>query len=854
MLFRHFITDSVLRRLAPILCLACLGAVLHAQRSYTLPGIAPFNPDQQYQSVGVYGTFGNGTLVQERSEVSGLTFSADLNLPAQRLYWAGFNDGKDFSLGQIQFPGSLKEKRYQFADWTSCSLKGTLVDHDTEYQVVSTFSRSFPAQLYNSESKEFWWVPGDAPFDRIAYLDSSGHLKVLSKGAKVGALTAPWIVVWNHAQPGVETVPILIRLQKRPVRIEFDSRLHFVFRKHAGFVVVMPLSGLWRVTPAVAQKKGQISWDRTVPPEAVVAAKFWSRASADFPVGMRETYYVPGDVPFVTVRDDLVYQKLKDDWGTVPQPIAPVPPVTALAQASGYPVHWLRCKVNRANLATSLGPYAYVDGSRVSYEIPVPSARDNALTPIVRLTSTDDAQLSQNLHDFVLANKIRVDDASDGGIGISLKEYAQASPFFIGKDRADLILWARRAVAYTLAYDQVGGQSNLQTVIEPLTGQRYAMCAKTWCADQPINREAFAGRELDAACELATWFGPGDIRDEWKSIQGLYAYYRIYSDWAWSGTMSDVFGASLTVDGMNFAMEGMVACARMAKYVGDPEMWRDASYRSARQAVSMFASFYLPKWVQKIDFATYTDASFDLASMRKRNEVRRMASSSLETRLGLDCYSDSTGTRGFRPGSFSQASAAVNWNNPVAFRLYDEYLYPLLYKWEYQTMPRLHPGWKDRSVIEPYENQPYGSYLAAAHLDARAVVFGDSRLNLVHNSEQLQTDMPFLYRLRLALDVYQAGIPQVWAPVTHAQVLGCGWSAATKQLRVSASAYETGLLSFDWTWRGASGVKPYPTPGPRPKSVTVDGQPVAYHAVQGGFWRTSYDAIAGEPIHLVVSY
>jgi hypothetical protein len=380
------------------------------------------------------------------------------------------------------------------------------------------------------------------------------------------------------------------------------------------------------------------------------------------------------------------------------------------------------------------------------------------------------------------------------------------------------------------------------------------MCIKIWCAGEAYDREWYTGRQLDATAEYTAWVDPSAVAAHWQAVQGLYAYFRIYSDWAWSGTMSSLFSYALCGDGMNFAMEGMLGVARMAKQHGDADLWKDASYRAGKQALCTYGSWFVSGWVKDIDYVTWTDTSYDYVAKRGQYVIKRMAPADVQTEFGPDILSDTTGIKVFRPGSFWHASAAVYWNNMSLDRLYLERLYGKLRKWEFDTLPKLHPQWTDRNAIEKFSNQPYGSNMVLTHLDARAVLFGTAPAELASLTTNLQPDIAFLYRLRSDQDLIQSGIPQIWFPTADVFVEDAVWDAQKGAVTASLKANRTGKITIDCRWPGLSPAPVSPDAGPRPKQILVNGNPSTANQILGGFWRASVDVTAGEQITVTISY
>jgi hypothetical protein len=756
--------------------------------------------------------------VQERDHIGLLTFTLRKDAPKNTLVWPNFLDGKDFVLGSAELPGTVQTKQFNFIDWTTARLDVTTLADGAPVKSSVYFSRSFPAVLYDSQASAWSWTPGDLHADELGYLDADGKFQVVKAGSRPGPLGAPWVLLWPDPAPGIEVEPLLVRFQKRPIGLTLGKRLTALFDGPCGCVGVMPLYGTRRVSEA--------SWVD----KAVQDASFWSRAMAAFPVGIDETYRIDDKRQAVRINDHVKFRTIRDDWGTQPLELTPVSPVTGIALKANYQVKVLGTPMLTSNVATLLGPWVYASGDTFSYEIPIPSSRDNALTPVRVQGDPARQQAADALDALVRTQTIRPDDTSDGGLNLQLKEYSQAYPLLRSSTQQQIAGKLSEALAASFA------PANLQTVTDPVTGLSYLMCNKIWCAGEAYDREWYAGRQLDAAYEFSCWVDPSAVSHRWKALQGLYAYFRIYNDWAWSGTLSSLYAYALCGDGMNFAYEGMLATARLARRCGDHELYEDATYRAAKQALCTYASWFMSDWEKSIDYVTWTDTSYDYAAKKGRYEIHRMPPADVQTGFGLDIYSDTTGIKVFRNGSFWHASAAIYWNNMSLDRLYLEDLYTRLFEWEYKTLPSLHPKWTDRSAIEHFTNQPYGSNMVNAHVAARDVLFGEAPSSLTRLLTNQQPGIAPLYRVRSAVDLEESGIPQLWLPTDQVQVESASWNASTRVLACKMQANDSGSVSLDWRWPGTTAPSPTPDPGPKPTSATLNGRQLAFQKIPGGFW------------------
>ena len=808
--------------------------------SYTEPGVSAFDPNQTFRSVGVFGSFGKGAQVQEKPNFGLLTFTLGREAPESPIIWPNYDDGKDIELGRACFPGPATDKKFHFGDWTSSSLSFHGVDDGRICETKIHYSRCFPAVLYETEARHFTWKPESLSIDALAYRSQSGQIRICRPGQAIQSLGSPWLILWGTLKGTDEATPLLVRVTHRPKQVTLGDVLDLRFEGAAGAVVVMPLNGVRR-TPASSS-------DAWASDSLIKEAEFWTRASAAFPVQTDESYRVLEEQGAVEITDRYKYISLRDDWHTEPLTCAPCPPITALAQANGYHVEWGGQKLVRSNLATFLGPYAYAPGDRLTYRIPIPAALANPLTALSFSADEARSRRIQDLTSLIGQKTPAAADYSDGGFNLELKEYSQSFPLL------DETTQAKLKPALKASFDTAFNPANLETVTDPETGGRYLMSSKNWCAGEAYDREWYAGRQLDAASEFDSWVDPGRSKTAWPAVQGLYSYFRIYNDWAWSGVLSSLYAYALCGDGMNFAMEGMAGVARMARRNGDGATYRDAVYRTSKEALCTYASWFVTDWVKGVDYVTWTDTSYDYAAKKGRYVVKRMNPTDAETGFGLDIYADSAGARIFRPGSYWHATAAFYWNNPFLYRFYAEHLYDKVANWEFKTMPELHPGWNDKDAIEKFTNQPYGSNLAIVHLDARSVLFGQSADELEALTGKLQSNSAPLYQIRLDQDLVTAGAPQLWLPTGQAKVVEARWDDAARTLTAVLEPILKGKACLDWTWRQASDASRRPGTGPEPKQITVNGARAVPYVIPGGFYRITTSLAPGEKVTLKVVY
>lgn len=247
-----------------------------------------------------------------------------------------------------------------------------------------------------------------------------------------------------------------------------------------------------------------------------------------------------------------------------------------------------------------------------------------------------------------------------------------------------------------------GALGSLHETTEPFTGQTWWTVDKTWrshfsASDPPwakdqerFDSEFYNGQAL-SAIEAAARLDPGLARRYGEQTRRLYTYYQLFWDWATGSALTHATGEGANIDGVQFAWEGMLATARLAQRAGDG--------------------------VKRWDYA--------LGHVSKD----RLAAIDVETVGPIDAFVEEYGASVLELRSFWQCTNFLFYANRPLFELYRRYgLLERIRVIEYEIMPRLHPRWQDGNAVDPHgENgqERYGTAWTAAHLAARAALFGD---------------------------------------------------------------------------------------------------------------------------------
>jgi hypothetical protein len=262
-------------------------------------------------------------------------------------------------------------------------VKGTCNWARGEYGVAGgdvtvCVSRLCPGLLLRSKQPAFTLFDGVAPPTGFAYRKGGETMVQSVQGAKaldLSGMSEPWLLCWfgeastykscRLPQPpvGTEGAPLYEEWYKAdlPILLVFQSAPAAVAREEtslsvkpteadtgdgwAAKVVVLPLMG--ERMPRIAETA---AWTKTLPNEVAERCRWWSRRLDQFPLNAVETYVAEGDA--VTVQESFTYERFRTGGAGR---YAPVPPMLALAQASGFPVA-LSGKPVDTGVVTSWGP------------------------------------------------------------------------------------------------------------------------------------------------------------------------------------------------------------------------------------------------------------------------------------------------------------------------------------------------------------------------------------------------------------------------------------------------------------------------------------------------------------------
>jgi hypothetical protein len=744
----------------------------------------PAAEDLSARSVGTFGGFLRASGPDIPASNGFLCFVADSHVASHALRWVKLDpSGGDFRVAEMRFPGVGLGGALRFRDWTTLEATEQTLGTAGFDQVTALLSRAFPAVRYTSGAASFALATGDgggrAPAARLAVV-ISGQPQVIDLTASgpvaLDQMSEPWALVYAGPAAGWDRdAPLLLTFERRPrAATPTPDGLQFAFDAGIGSVQLMPFEGLKRRPTAETT-----AYDAGLSADVLARARALVPILAAFPVSCAETFAVDAARRVVTVTDEYTFSEIADAWGTAPAHAAPLPPVVYRAGEKGYPVAYPSGAPQDAGIATYFGPFATIPGDRAVYTLPLPAGlerlpvalrvlNDPAVDPVrseVERAIRDDAPNQPSA--FYLDN----DDRAAATLAEAYPTLAAGSPA-----RAKAVSAAPRLLEHGFL------ESSLQTLTEPVTGQRYLNNAKYWASQEPFDKEWYTGRQLAALAQCAETFDLDLARGLWPKALGLYRYDRIFFDWATGSVESSVFGFTELCDGIHFAWEGMLGMARLARHLGDAETYRDAAYRAARQQAALFACWHEAEWLRDLDCAIGHVSN------------KKLDPSQVETRGAIDGFTEDAGATTLEFSSFWETANYLGFDVPPQFSFYRDFgLEPRLRVIEYDAMPKAHPRWTDGNAFNSVDNRYYGDEFAGLHIAARAALFHDDPVALfaiyqasagTQASQQWYTMRRFGIAGAMLLAVERAKAPVVEVPAALARVESAVYDAKTKTVRL----------------------------------------------------------------------
>lgn len=405
------------------------------------------------------------------------------------------------------------------------------------------------------------------------------------------ALSEGWIIVtW----PGLDGIPLLLALQRKPVSIKTDgAALEITFGGPLGRIGVSYPSGYYEHGSGNA---GATSTDETLAGRARQIAAIL-RA---YPLSATQEFRTPADAPdTVEIRETIRHLEWTNDWEEPSRRIAPLPPLARFAADQGYPVKLPSSFLPGFDWPTKTGPYTAVEGNAVTWRLPVP---DFGTRLYLRPSGPD--PLSDHVAKTIPAStafphlvtttpqSLQVDSLN---MWFRRASSSLALPFLNDTQRHDFLAAWRHRVDDTLRPNAWF----LRT--EPFSRSAYPV-SFGW-----IERNTGTLGDVNSGIG-ATLYGAwayarsgGDwpfIEQKWPAIRGALEYYLVQHDWNNMQTGAREHSGSSAIDMDGIGYEGAVAFAAMSQELGYADEAALGRLLMARLSLSACMRWLGPAWTR----------------------------------------------------------------------------------------------------------------------------------------------------------------------------------------------------------------------------------------------------------------
>ena len=435
--------------------------------------------------------------------------------------------------------------------------------------------------------------PGDLVYDR----------------EKDGEFIDNWILLWGS--DSFPDVPIMLMLQKKPEKIIFNRNsdhslrsIDIVAAKEFGLAAVVFPFGFEVFSPSSA---GNDKWLTG----AIEKCAFFSKAVMAYPSNCREFFKVDSTLNRIEILQQFNYRIIRDDWGSKPLFIAPLPPPLSLTGDTTQFV--VDSAAEDFDFPTKYGYLKGVIGRNwSSYSLPLPPSRrkfclkpegDNTIASLISSdfneylnfhTATDiipnpgiyqfilQYALPLELFNFLNENERRqLESLTSEGVkkGVSINtEYRHTS----GKH---CYSWYKRTEPYTgidylMTYLHVYGINDLNSCDrDDIAAHRKTFYEVDWGNGLAIY-SLYLGALLSGNWQ--------SIKDNWATIRHAFDYFLVMQDWACMASGYCESGITWS-DGTNYG--GYVGFVRMAEIIGDTESQNLGMYAFSKLAAMRLAVF-----------------------------------------------------------------------------------------------------------------------------------------------------------------------------------------------------------------------------------------------------------------------
>ena len=476
---------------------------------------------------------------------------------------------------------------------------------------------------------------GDVRISKLQYAGNYRYVLTAGEAAALddfsGEMPQNWLMLFGCSE--FPDIPLLIVLERKPDSIEFlrmeNGRLEgVVFRGCRKMVTATPF-GFEALEPKSPADEAFLA-------DAAKRCRFWSRSFLAYPVRCREYFRKDAETRTVHIVQEFEYRVSRDEWGTAPLYLAPLPPVLKISGGKMPP------GALDFRFPTKYGPlYGFV-GRSSAYSVDM--VRTKRKFPLRSADSPIPDLLADGLQEyFDFESEFPDTIQSYAYPGAILEGYAYAAPMasFMPPEKRDFLaekLSERLSLAcdpdrrYTLLLtdhsllqktkpdreavrryytDPALGKLrmfNLYERKEPFTGCLYDLCyfnvsMMSSGAIATGSREEVMAYPLvfvendwgigitfymmyTAALFSGDWSA---IRAHWTDLRKVFRFLDVFQDWACMGA-AYAEKARTWVEGANFG--AFTAFANIAETLGDDESADYCVYLGAKMLTFCRARFF----------------------------------------------------------------------------------------------------------------------------------------------------------------------------------------------------------------------------------------------------------------------
>jgi hypothetical protein len=545
----------------------------------------------------------------------------------------GFNDLWSFGSISVGDNYQLKSIKVKKADWSSRQYNFAYNKNCNMEFIISTLS---PAYLVDTTASALQVFKGLADWGlgqpgKMAFATKSG-IKIVDADVGLSGrdMTENWVLVWFNGSKNWQNfdVPWLFVLQHRPetVKTEQDA-LVFNYKKPkgAGTVLGMPLSGVKLISLHKTD-----SWKKVLPKTVVAKCRLFSKALLEFPLFVKRTFETDFVNNLLTVKDKFRYRKTVDDWGTQGMKIAPHSPTLMLSAASGNNIDiTFDRQVTDPAITTLHGPYCFTVGDTYTFQVKnllnyineeqqysnMPLNSQRYQTAVDKLNIALEAAFVKykfDQHPWKLAYKRKQDFlASHINYEDKFSDLVLCLPYMKEPLKSKYLKALKQEVTGSMlytGYPTAAMKKNFTQHLDKIQvtevteqNNNLKMMLATRNAYYGIDILYWMSLRLYALWQHSYYLdGSQDIKNSWPMIKKFFNTFPHSHDWA-IGICWDSYSGTRVGNGLQESTAiyaGMVAMARMAKSMGDEELYSYASYLAVMQLIGCNAAVTGFKYVR----------------------------------------------------------------------------------------------------------------------------------------------------------------------------------------------------------------------------------------------------------------